>query len=120
MTKGATPEEKEAYGMVEPRYFNYLNVSSEYNADGINDVEEYADMKHAMDICQILGAEKQAIFSIVAAILHLGNVTFVEGENGVNAVVRDTQTLAFPAYLLVSHLTLRILKSHPQYWLLVV
>ncbi|KAI8913022.1 P-loop containing nucleoside triphosphate hydrolase protein, partial [Powellomyces hirtus] len=97
MTKGATAADKEQLGMMDPKYFHYLNVSNEYNADGINDVEEYADMKNSIDICQISEADKTAILQIVAGILHLGNVAFVEDGN--NAVIADPATLAFPAYL---------------------
>lgn len=91
---------KEQLGLTEPSYFNYLACSGEYNADGINDAEEYKDMSRAMDICQITPAEKQAIFRIVCGILHLGNIDFIEGEDGVKAILRDDQALAFPAYLL--------------------
>ncbi|KAJ3148444.1 Unconventional myosin-Ie [Geranomyces variabilis] len=97
MTKGASAADKEQLGMMDPKFFHYLNVSNEYNADGINDVEEYADMKNAIDICQISEADKTSILQIVAGILHLGNVAFVEEGN--NAVIADKATLAFPAYL---------------------
>ncbi|KAI8818072.1 amoeboid myosin I-like protein [Fimicolochytrium jonesii] len=97
MTKGANAQEKEQLGMMDPQYFHYLNSSGEYHADGINDVEEFADMKKSIDICQISEADKASIFQIVAGILHLGNVSFIEEGN--NAKVADPQTLAFPAYL---------------------
>ncbi|KAI8900491.1 P-loop containing nucleoside triphosphate hydrolase protein, partial [Globomyces pollinis-pini] len=100
MTKGVTGEMAEQLGLTKPDYFNYLRCSGEYDADGVNDIEEYNDMSRAMDICQISAAEKNSIFKIVCGILHLGNVDFTEGQNGTSAVIRDPQTLAFPAYLL--------------------
>ncbi len=90
---------KEQLGLTEPSYFNYLSISGEFDADGINDIEEFKDMERAMDICQISQAEKDAIFRIVCGILHLGNVEFEEGEPN-KATLRDPATLAFPAYLL--------------------
>ncbi|KAJ3021050.1 Unconventional myosin-Ie [Thoreauomyces humboldtii] len=97
LTKGASAADKEQLGMMDPKYFHYLNVSKEFDADGINDVEEYADMKNAIDVCQISDADKTSIMQIVAGILHLGNVAFVEEGN--NAKIADPATLAFPAYL---------------------
>jgi myosin-1 len=67
--------------MMDPKYFNYLNVSREYDADGINDKEEYAEMKRSMQVCNIAGHDQAGIFQILAGILHLGNVTFVEENN---------------------------------------
>ncbi len=107
MTKGATGQMKEQLGLTEPSYFRYLNMSGEYNADGVDDVEEFKEMSRAMDICQISEAEKSAIFKIVCGILHLGNIDFIEGDDGNKAVLRDREQLAFPAYLLVQkYLTL--------------
>ena len=108
ITKGATPAQKEQLGMMEPSNFNYLRISREYDADGINDVEEFTDMQNAMDVCLISPEHKQAILEIVAGILHLGNVSFVEGEKAGTAVIQDLRTLAFPAYLFgVSEQTLQ-------------
>jgi myosin-1 len=100
MTKGVTGQMKEQLGMTDPSYFNYLKMSGEYNADGIDDVQEFKDMTRAMEICQISEQDKQAIFRLVCGILHLGNIDFVEGENGTNAVLKNRDTLAFPAFLL--------------------
>ncbi|KAJ3038615.1 Unconventional myosin-Ie [Rhizophlyctis rosea] len=98
MTKSATAEDKEQLGIMDPKYFHYLNVSGEYHADGIDDVAEYQAVKQAMNVCQISDADRLAVFQIVAGILHLGNIAFVEEGN--DAKVADPQALAFPAYLL--------------------
>ena len=73
--------------MMEPKFFRYLNVSGEYNADGIDDIEEYAEMQKAMDVCHIQPADKTSVFNILAAILHLGNIDFI--EDGTIAAIRD-------------------------------
>nr|KAJ3423287.1 Unconventional myosin-Ie [Polyrhizophydium stewartii] len=99
MTKSASASDKEQFGMMDPQYFHYLKMSGEYSADGINDQDEYRDMKAAMNVCQISPADQHAILSIVAGILHLGNIDFLEGEAAGTAVIRDPATLEFPAYL---------------------
>lgn len=101
MTKGCVGPLREQLGLTDSSYFNYLSVSGEYNADGVDDVQEFKDMCRAMEICQISEADEQSIFKIVCGILHLGNIDFVEGEDGNNAVLRNRDTLAFPAFLLV-------------------
>ncbi|KAI8809341.1 myosin IF [Cladochytrium replicatum] len=98
IAKSATSAQQEELGMMAPDNFYYLNVSREYSADGIDDKEEYAAMRQAMNVCKISSADQTSIFEILAAILHLGNIRF--HEDGNNAVVSDAQTLAFPGYLL--------------------
>lgn len=53
MTKGAPAQMKEQLGLAEPSYFNYLSVSGEYAADGVDDIAEFKEMERAMDVCQI-------------------------------------------------------------------
>ncbi|KAI9341028.1 P-loop containing nucleoside triphosphate hydrolase protein [Zopfochytrium polystomum] len=98
LTKACSASEKENLGMMEPKYFRYLNVSNEYSADGIDDAEEYREMKKAMNVCNISPSDQTQLLQILASILHLGNITFVEENN--EAKVADPETLAFPAYLL--------------------
>ena len=98
ITKGATADDRQNLGLMEPKYFKYLNSSNEYDADGIDDLEEYGEMKKAMDVCQISANNKTSIFNILAAILHLGNIEFI--EDGTVAAIKDADALAFPAYLL--------------------
>jgi myosin heavy subunit len=76
--------------MMEASYFRYLNMSKEYDADGVNDVEEYAEMKRAMSVCNISASDQNCIFQIVASILHLGNVTFLEENN--EAKIKDADS----------------------------
>lgn len=71
ITKAAGKTEQEQLGMMDPKYFYYLNQSREYSADGIDDVKEYADMRNAMNICGINSADQNSIMEIVAGILHV-------------------------------------------------
>lgn len=45
LTKGTSAQEKEWLGMAKPDCFFYLNQSRTYDADGVNDVEDYKDMR---------------------------------------------------------------------------
>ena len=92
LTKACTPQEKESLGIMDPQYFNYLNLSGEYDADGINDVEEYASMKKGMQVCNITGSKMTSVLEILAGILHLGNISFVEDKN--EAKVADPASMS--------------------------
>ncbi|KAK9201406.1 hypothetical protein WN944_016608 [Citrus x changshan-huyou] len=63
-----------------PRTFHYLNQSNCYELDGVNDSKEYIATRQAMDVVGISSDEQDAIFRVVAAILHLGNVEFAKGK----------------------------------------
>ncbi|KAJ6904372.1 hypothetical protein NC651_021484 [Populus alba x Populus x berolinensis] len=62
------------YKLGNPRTFHYLNQSNFYDLDGVNESEEYLATRRAMDIVGINANEQDAIFRVVAAILHLGNI----------------------------------------------
>lgn len=70
------------YGLTNgPQMFNYLNQSSHFNADGIDDLAEFHNMENAL--C-IIGLKDQlvVIYQILAGILWLGNCKFTENNSG--------------------------------------
>lgn len=81
ITKAASQAERDQYGMMPPQSFRYLSSSGEYDADGIDDAQEYQDMRHAMTVCNITPDQQNSVLEIVAAILHLGNIDFIEEGN---------------------------------------
>ncbi|KAK9948034.1 hypothetical protein M0R45_003623 [Rubus argutus] len=58
----------------------------------IDDSEEYALTRRAMDVVGISDEEQDAIFMVVAAILHLGNVEFAKGEDIDYSVIKDDKS----------------------------
>ncbi|KAJ4822121.1 hypothetical protein Tsubulata_002847 [Turnera subulata] len=86
----AAPEEEiEKFKLGNPKSFHYLNQSDCYELAGVNDANNYLTTRRAMDIVGINEKEQEAIFRIIAAILHLGNIDF-ENEDD-NALVKDEQ-----------------------------
>ncbi|KAF3554589.1 hypothetical protein F2Q69_00014821 [Brassica cretica] len=69
------------------------NNSSCYELDGVNDAEEYLATRRAMDVVGISETEQDAIFRIVAAILHLGNIEFCKGEDADSSSLKDEQSM---------------------------
>ncbi|CAN6563743.1 unnamed protein product [Malus baccata var. baccata] len=86
------PEERDKFKLGDPKQFHYLNQSSCYELDGIDDGEEYLATRRAMDVVGISEEEQDAIFLVVAAILHLGNVEFAKGDDIDSSVIKDEKS----------------------------
>ncbi|GFS43835.1 myosin family protein with Dil [Actinidia rufa] len=88
----APPEVREKYKLENPKSFHYLNQSNCYELDGVNDAHEYLATRRAMDIVGISEEEQEAIFRVVAAILHLGNIEFAKGKEIDSSVIKDEKS----------------------------
>ncbi|XP_020231511.1 myosin-9 isoform X2 [Cajanus cajan] len=86
------PEEKEKFKLGDPRSFHYLNQSNCYDLVGVNAAQEYLSTKRAMDIVGISQEEQDAIFRVVASILHLGNIKFAKSEDTDSSVLEDEES----------------------------
>ncbi len=73
---GATSAEREAWNLKDARDFRYLSTSSCFELEGCSNGEEYVKTRHAMEIVGIPIETQECVFKAIAAVLHLGNVTF--------------------------------------------
>ncbi|XP_008438435.1 myosin-6 isoform X1 [Cucumis melo] len=89
MLCAAPTEEIEKYKLGNPRTFHYLNQSNCYELDGVDDSKEYLSTRKAMDVVGISTTEQDAIFRVVAAVLHLGNVEFAKGTETDSSEPKD-------------------------------
>ncbi|PPD75040.1 hypothetical protein GOBAR_DD28035 [Gossypium barbadense] len=92
MLCAAPPEDIQRYKLGNPRTFHYLNQSNCYELDGIDDSKEYTATRRAMDVVGISPEEQDAIFCVVAAILHLGNIEFAKGKEIDSSVPKDEKS----------------------------
>ncbi|KAL6303713.1 nonmuscle myosin heavy chain b [Sparassis latifolia] len=67
--------------------YEYLNKSRR-EVDGIDDSEEWKALKNALDVVGFSAAEQFELFRIVAAILHIGNITITSTRSD-DAVMPD-------------------------------
>ena len=95
---GSDDQMKQNLGLTTPDYYNYLNQTGTYTVDGTDDVQELKDTLKAMDVVGIPPDIKEEIKSLIAAVLHLGNIQF--SEEGNYAKVHNSDFLEYPAYLL--------------------
>ncbi|KAL8112317.1 hypothetical protein AgCh_019861, partial [Apium graveolens] len=85
----APSEEVKKYKLGDPKSFHYLNQSKCYELVGVNDSEEYLATRRAMDVVGISEVEQEAIFRVVAAILHIGNIEFAKGKEIDSSILKD-------------------------------
>ncbi|RDX60565.1 Myosin-12, partial [Mucuna pruriens] len=93
MLCAAPPEDAKKYKLGDPRQFHYLNQSNCYEVSNVDDAKEYLETRNAMDIVGISQEEQDAIFRVVAAILHLGNIDFVKGKEVDSSKLKDDKSL---------------------------
>ncbi|OCF74371.1 myosin-1 [Kwoniella mangroviensis CBS 8886] len=98
-TKGASAEQKEAFGLQGPEAYAYTSRSGCLDVKSINDVSDFQETIRAMQIIGLSADEQNSIFRVLATILWLGNVEFVEGDDG-NAAIADTGVTDFAGYLM--------------------
>nr|CAB3452693.1 unnamed protein product [Digitaria exilis] len=84
--------DRERYKLGDAGSFHYLNQSSCIKLDAMDDASEYIITRRAMEIVGISSDEQDAIFRVVAAILHLGNVEFTEGSEADSSVPKDERS----------------------------
>lgn len=89
MLCAAPPEDIERYKLANPRTFHYLNQTNCYDLEGVDESKEYLQTRRAMEVVGISTEEQDAIFRVVAAILHLGNIEFSEGKETDSSTPKD-------------------------------
>lgn len=92
MLCAAPPEVVQKYKLGNPRTFHYLNQTNCYELDGVDEFKEYCDTRRAMDVVGISFEEQEAIFQVVAAILHLGNIEFSKGKEMDSSTPKDEKS----------------------------
>ncbi|KAL2463486.1 Myosin-6 [Forsythia ovata] len=92
MLCAAPQEDIEKYKLENPRTFHYLNQTNCYELDGVDDSKEYLSTRRAMEVVGISSDEQDAIFRVVAAILHLGNIEFAKESETDAAQPKDDQS----------------------------
>uniref|UniRef100_A0A8C3R4D9 Myosin IXB n=1 Tax=Cyanoderma ruficeps TaxID=181631 RepID=A0A8C3R4D9_9PASS len=73
---GVNEEERKEFHLKQPEDYFYLNQHNLKIEDGEDLRHEFERLKQAMEMVGFLSATKKQIFSILSAILYLGNVTY--------------------------------------------
>jgi myosin I len=106
----------EMFGLQGPEAYAYTSLSNCLEVQDVDDEKDYGDTivrknqllllhsplifyQRAMQVIGLSDQEQSDIFRMLAIILWLGNVQFVEDDSG-NSVVSDTGVTDFVAYLM--------------------
>uniref|UniRef100_A0A162A2K7 Myosin motor domain-containing protein n=1 Tax=Daucus carota subsp. sativus TaxID=79200 RepID=A0A162A2K7_DAUCS len=89
---GGPAEVVEKYKLGSSKTFHYLNQSKCHELAGVNDTQEYIATRRAMDIVGISETEQEAIFRVVASILHIGNISFAKGSEVDSSILKDDKS----------------------------
>ena len=76
--------------------FHYLNQGENPTIDGVNDAEEFEETTAALSLLGFSQRELSDMFKVLAAILHLGNVTITEAVSDKEGSVVDSEGSAIP------------------------
>jgi len=95
---GASSDLKRALKLTGAGDYFYINQGRKLNVDGVDDAAEFNHLKKALSIMNVDEEDQRAIWSVVAGLLHLGNVEFKEGHGG--AELKEPEKLAVCADLL--------------------
>lgn len=98
-TKGAPQKYRDLFGIQMPESYTYTSRSQTTSVPNVDDVKEFQETLHVMDIIGLSEEEKDNIFRMLAAILWIGNIDFIEDDNSVTTVA-DASVPAYAAYLL--------------------
>ncbi|XP_075069014.1 unconventional myosin-X [Mixophyes fleayi] len=74
---GAGKEERDAFYLLQPEKYHYLNQSGCITDETINDKETFQEVKTAMEVMQFTSEDVREVLRLLAGILHLGNINFI-------------------------------------------
>ena len=90
---------KEEFNLHDPSEFLYLN-STETVIDGVDDMREFKKTIKSMDSIGFSSNDRKEIFRVVAGILHLGNIQFLEGNSKDRAEIVENDALKWASLCL--------------------
>ncbi|KAI4892972.1 hypothetical protein NFI96_021862 [Prochilodus magdalenae] len=94
MLVGASEEEREEFKLLEPEDYHYLKQDNPQLEDQAEIQYEFKRLHQAMELVGFLPATKKQIFSVLSAILYLGNVTYEAKADGEGLTVGPEDVLS--------------------------
>lgn len=91
---GAPRSLKEKLNLKDVREYNYLRQSNCHSISGVDDAEQFRIVMEALNVVHISKEDQESVFSMLAAVLWLGNISFtaVDNENHAEPVVDEGLT----------------------------
>ncbi|KAL8972582.1 MAG: hypothetical protein Q9183_000475 [Haloplaca sp. 2 TL-2023] len=74
LVAGATPKEREEWGLLSVEHFDYLNQGGSPIIDGVDDGADFSATRQSLATIGVSQEKQAGIFRLLSALLHLGNV----------------------------------------------
>lgn len=100
LCSGASPLHRKKLFLKDADYYNYLKQSACLKINGVNDADKFSSLLSALDIIQISGENQMELFSMLAVVLWLGNISFSVIDNENHVEVDSNEGLSNAAKLL--------------------
>ncbi|XP_011270021.1 hypothetical protein CAOG_08449, partial [Capsaspora owczarzaki ATCC 30864] len=102
MLAGMEPDELAKLKLGDAKQYYYLNQGGNTKVDNKDDAEEYFLCTRAMEVMGFTAEEVESVFKVLAAVLHLGNMTFEKTSvGGMDAsTVKNPDVTRFAASLI--------------------
>ncbi|VAH44871.1 unnamed protein product [Triticum turgidum subsp. durum] len=100
LCSGASPLHRKKLLLRDANYYNYLKQSACLRIDGVDDAKRFSSLLGALDIVQISGENQMELFSMLAVVLWLGNISFSVIDNESHVEVDSNEGLVNAAKLL--------------------
>lgn len=99
---GATQDEKTRLGLFDWSTFQYLSKTTTSRASSLDDAVADSELRIALKAMLIQKQRIGQMYQVLAAILHLGNIHFIEDPNNAQdaAIIKNVDTLTTVADLL--------------------
>ncbi|KQK15762.1 myosin-3 isoform X2 [Brachypodium distachyon] len=100
LCSGASPLHRKKLFLRDADYYNYLKQSACLRIDGVDDAKKFSSLLDALDIIHISGENQMELFSMLAVVLWLGNISFSVIDNENHVEVDSNEGLSTAAKLL--------------------
>nr|GMD20797.1 myosin-1 [Ipomoea batatas] len=100
LCSGAPPALRDKLNLKGAYEYKYLRQSNCFSISGVDDAEQFKFVTEALDVVHVSKEDQESVFSMLAAVLWLGNISFtvIDSENHVEPV--DDEGLITVATLL--------------------
>ncbi|XP_030832598.1 unconventional myosin-IXAa isoform X3 [Strongylocentrotus purpuratus] len=100
LLKGASDAEKQAFWLDKPQEYFYLNQSNCYSQEGVDESYEFGRLKQSMEMVGFSKETVKRIFSVLSAVLHIGNINFRKASEQDYVTVKNIATVKVVSDLL--------------------